>query len=45
MRAVLKFAFNNTLNASTGTTPFEFDLGYTPVITRTLNTDMEVAAV
>lgn len=39
---VLEFAYNNSVNASTGMTPFEFDLGYRPVTPHTVSADMEV---
>jgi hypothetical protein len=40
----LEFAYNNSVNATTGLTPFELDLGYHPVTPHTVAADMEVAA-
>ena len=45
MLPVLEFAFNNSVNASTGMTPFEFDLGYRPVTPHTVTADVEVESV
>lgn len=45
MLPALEFAFNNSLNASTGMTPFELDLGYCPVTLHTVAADVEVEAV
>lgn len=41
---VLEFAYNNSVNASTGLTPFELDLGYHPVTPHTVDSDLDVAA-
>lgn len=42
--SALEFAYNNSINASTGLTPFELDLGYHPVTPHTVDADLEVAA-
>jgi hypothetical protein len=42
--SALEFAYNNSINASTGLTPFELDLGYHPVTLHTAEADLEVAA-
>ncbi|KAI5450320.1 hypothetical protein NCC49_003231 [Naganishia albida] len=41
---VLEFAYNNSVNASTGLTPFELDLGYHPVTPHAVDSDLDVAA-
>lgn len=41
---VLEFAYNNSVNATTGLTPFELDLGYHPVTPHTIDASLEVAA-
>jgi hypothetical protein len=40
----LEFAYNNSINASTGLTPFELDLGYHPATPHTVEADLDVAA-
>jgi transposase InsO family protein len=39
---VLEFAYNNSVNASIGMTPFEFDLGYHTATPHTVSADIEV---
>lgn len=39
---VLESAYNNSVNASTGVTSFEFDLGYRPATPHTVSADIEV---
>lgn len=42
--SALEFAYNNSINAATGLTPFELDLGYHPVTPHTVDADLDVAA-
>jgi hypothetical protein len=41
---VSEFAYNNSVNATTGLTPFELDLGHHPVTSHSVDANLEVAA-